>query len=266
MFNFWQLVRNENLKIYSRIQTWFMIGFIVILQIGLSALLKFIPSEFEPISWAAMFEQTYILFFFIAIFTVVVAANSVANEFSSGTIKLLLIRPWSRSKILLSKYVSILLFGLLLGAIMFVLTLGVNLLLFPFDNSNSVVHESFGSVRDMRPIEYILLYYGNKFIELVMLVTISFMMSAVFRSSVLAIVLSLLILTSGMGIARILFALGYEWVDYVLFLHMNFVPYLDGAPRKEEFTLPFSMAVYGVYYVIFIATTWFIFNKRDVSS
>ncbi|MFD2875395.1 ABC transporter permease [Paenibacillus rhizoplanae] len=40
------------------------------------------------------------------------AADSVAGEFTWGTIKLLLIRPWSRSKILLSKYISLVIFSL----------------------------------------------------------------------------------------------------------------------------------------------------------
>lgn len=266
MYNFLQLVRNENMKIYSRVQTWIMIGLIVLFQLGLSLLFLFASDQVEIDSWSAMYDETYIIFFFVALFTVVVASNSVANEFSSGTIKLLLIRPWSRSKILLSKYISILLFGLLLGVIMFVLTWGVNLLLFQLDNSQSIVEYKFGSTKDITPIQYMLLYYANKFIELVMLITISFMISAVFRSSMLAIIISLLILTSGVLISRALFAFGFEWVDYVLFLHMNFIRYLDENPLKEEFTLAYSVAVYGVYYVIFMATTWFVFNKRDVSN
>ncbi|MCS0542579.1 ABC transporter permease, partial [Aeromonas veronii] len=40
----------------------------------------------------------------ITLFTIVVGASSVASEFTWGTIKLLLIRPVSRAKILLSKY------------------------------------------------------------------------------------------------------------------------------------------------------------------
>ena len=51
----------------------------------------------------------------IAVFVIIVAAGMVSSEFSWGTIKLLLIRPISRSKILLSKYLTLLLFaGLLL--------------------------------------------------------------------------------------------------------------------------------------------------------
>lgn len=41
------------------------------------------------------------------IFTIILAADSIAGELSGGTFKLLLIRPASLSKILLSKYISV---------------------------------------------------------------------------------------------------------------------------------------------------------------
>ena len=54
---------------------------------------------------------------FILIFSVIVAGTIVSNEFQKGTIKLLLTRPYSRNKILLSKYIvsiiSILIFIIL---------------------------------------------------------------------------------------------------------------------------------------------------------
>lgn len=60
------------------------------------------------------------------------AGDSLAGEFSTGTIKLLLIRPASRLKILLSKYASMIMFGLLLLVILFVVSVSVNGLLYRF--------------------------------------------------------------------------------------------------------------------------------------
>src|SRR5690625_7731056 len=47
----------------------------------------------------------------VSLLTIIVAAGIVANEFRWGTIKLLLIRPISRTKILASKYIAVLLFA-----------------------------------------------------------------------------------------------------------------------------------------------------------
>ncbi|WP_412095571.1 ABC transporter permease, partial [Bacillus inaquosorum] len=59
------------------------------------------------------------------LFTIIIAAGIVANEFNWGTIKLLMIRPLNRFQILLSKYITVLLFGFLL---LFILFMGSTLL------------------------------------------------------------------------------------------------------------------------------------------
>ena len=63
------------------------------------------------------------LIILVTLFTVIIAGDMVAGEFTRGTIKLLLIRPASRSKILLSKYVTTLLFAATLLVILFITAL-----------------------------------------------------------------------------------------------------------------------------------------------
>src|SRR3954465_7589975 len=72
------------------------------------------------------------LMIMITIFTIIIVGDSVAGEFSSGTIKLLLIRPARRVKILVSKYISFLLFGMLLLLTLFVISVVINGILFGF--------------------------------------------------------------------------------------------------------------------------------------
>ena len=141
MFNFLQLVRNENMKIYFRIRTWVMFGILIILQLAISIIAKLV-TDTDPNNWTMMLNETGILLVIVTIFTVVASADSVAGEFTSGTIKLLLIRPWSRSKILLSKYISLLLLALFMAVVVFVLTLVVNILFFGYDSSPDVVSKS----------------------------------------------------------------------------------------------------------------------------
>src|SRR5699024_8841970 len=47
----------------------------------------------------------------VTLLTIIIAAGMIAHEFRWGTIKLLLIRPISRTRILFSKYVTVLTFG-----------------------------------------------------------------------------------------------------------------------------------------------------------
>lgn len=47
----------------------------------------------------------------VMIFAIVIAADKVAGEYTTGTMKLLLIRPHSRTKILFLKYIAVSLFA-----------------------------------------------------------------------------------------------------------------------------------------------------------
>src|SRR5699024_12079296 len=55
-------------------------------------------------AWKFVYENNMLLML-VSLFTIVIAAGIIAHEFRWGTIKLLLIRPISRSTILLSKYI-----------------------------------------------------------------------------------------------------------------------------------------------------------------
>jgi ABC-2 type transport system permease protein len=261
LFDFFQLVSNENMKIYRRMRTWIMLGILLLLGIAISVLTYVISSGDTPVPWEIMSIEAAILFSLVTIFTVVISADSVAGEFSSGTIKLLLIRPWSRSKILLSKYIALLLFALFFAAALFLVTFVVNLIVYGYDGSYS-----FPARPGLSPFVYMLAYYGNEFVSLLIVVTLSFMLSTVFRNGGLAIGLSLFILLGGGTFAGILSALDYEWVKYLIFVHMNLNMYLTKTPLIEGLTPGFSIAVLAVYYIIFVVLTWILFNKRDVAA
>src|SRR5690606_26357656 len=107
----------------------------------------------------------------ITLFTIIVGASSVASEFSWGTIKLLLIRPVSRTKILLSKYLSTIIFALVSLIILFVVSLLVGSIIFGFDGSQPHLVYRDGEVHEVNMILYVLGVFGLKSINLVMMST-----------------------------------------------------------------------------------------------
>ncbi|WP_441895000.1 ABC transporter permease [Paenibacillus sp. YAF4_2] len=77
----------------------------------------------------------------------IIAGDIIAAEFSTGTIKLLLIRPSSRIKILLSKYLAMLLFSMVLLLILFVISFLINGILFGFNDMDlPLLHFTGGQV------------------------------------------------------------------------------------------------------------------------
>ena len=78
---------------------------------------------------------------------------------------------------------------------------------------------------------YVFATYGLKLIELVMIVTLAFMISTVFRSASLAIGLSIFIMFAGQVITLLL--MRYTWGKYFLFANTDLTPYLKGQPLAE---------------------------------
>ncbi|MDB4866897.1 MAG: transporter permease [Cohnella sp.] len=252
------------MKIYRRLRTWIMLGIVVLIPLLFSTLAYFTSANHASSNWSVMTFESTITFILVTVFTVVISADSVAGEFTWGTVKLLLIRPWSRSSILLSKYLSLLLFGLFFSAVTFVVTFAVNVLFFGYNGSPS----DLGPLWTTDPWSYIALYYLYQFISLVMVVTFSFMLSSAFRSGGLSIGLSIFLLLSGSIISGILAVTDKPWVKYVLFPHLSLTSYLDGnSPIPgHPTTLGFSLSVLAVYFILFNLVSWTVFRKRDITA
>lgn len=203
----------------------------------------------------------------VTMLTVIVAADMIAAEFSWGTIKLLLIGPASRTKIMLSKYVSTMGFALLLLAILFAAAFLAGGVLQGFGGLSNprLAVGAEGIVQESSMIVNSLQQFGYAVVSLIMYVTLAFMISAAFRSSSMAIAFSLLFMLVGNTITAILS--GYEWVKFLLFANIDLSQYLPGAsPIRPEMTLGFSIAMLVAYYVVFQLVSWLLFTKRDVAA
>jgi ABC-2 type transport system permease protein len=200
----------------------------------------------------------------VTIFSVVVAAGIVSSEFSTGTIKMLLTRPVSRTKILLSKLLTVILFGLLLYAVCLAGSSLVALLLWGTDVSRELqmVDGVIKEIGVWEPIfEKFILSFGDFFMS----IFFAFMLGSIFRSSSLAIGLTLVI--SMMGALIITLMSKYSFAKYVWISHSDLTQHASGStPYLEGVTLPFSLTILAVYAILFILSSFIIFNKRDVTA
>ncbi|HEU4962245.1 MAG TPA: ABC transporter permease [Bacilli bacterium] len=200
------------------------------------------------------------------IFTVVASADSVAGEFSGGTIKLLLIRPYYRWQILLAKYASAVLFSLLLLLVTAVTAFICSGMLAGFQDMSIpyLYLTSNGAIQETNMVQHVVSTYGYQGVQMLMIVTMAFMISTVFRSSAVAIALSIGLMFIGTTVAP--FITSYRWAKYVLFENIDLTGYLVGAPPIEGMTLSFSIAVLAVYYTIFLVSTLLVFQRRDIAN
>lgn len=199
----------------------------------------------------------------ILLLTVIVSAGIVASEFSQGTIKMLLTRPVKRWKILMSKFITVNLFCLALLLINYLIFIAFSFILFKSSGGHYLIW-SGGQVVEQsiwaRGLYMLLLSFGSIFITS----TFAFTIGTVFRSSSMAIGLSIFIYFTGSTIVMLLSK--YEITKYILFTHMDLTQFESGYMIFEDITMPFSLAVLSIYLILFLAISYLTFSKRDIKA
>ncbi|MCQ6278213.1 ABC transporter permease [Bacillus sp. EB600] len=223
-----------------------------------------IPPEMSYHLWNLVNDTTQLINL-AGLFAIIIAAGIVASEFNWGTIKLLLIRPISRWKILLSKYITVLLFAIVMLAILFVYSTAIGYILFGGPDKTSIYLNYYnGTVSEQNMVIHLLINYGLNSINMIMLATMAFMISAVFRNSSLAVGLSIFLMFTGGQLTQLL-SLKFSWAKYTLFANTDLMQYFEGTPMVEGMTLPFSIIMLLLYFFIFQFLAFYVFKKRDIA-
>ncbi|MBS4198273.1 ABC transporter permease [Bacillus sp. FJAT-49732] len=203
---------------------------------------------------------------FVGLLVIIIASGIVAHEFSWGTIKILLIKPYKRWKILMAKYITTVLYLLTMLAILFATVSILGLIIFGKGTTDSV-HLAYvnGAVVEQNLLLYLIKTYILNSLSVFLLTTMAFMISAVFRNSGLAIGISIFLLLMGGTITNLL-AAKFDWAKYSLFANTNLMQYVDGVPLVDGMTLSFSILMIIIYFVIFHAMAFVFFTKRDIAN
>ncbi|GIN73374.1 hypothetical protein J14TS2_38490 [Bacillus sp. J14TS2] len=214
--------------------------------------------------WSALLQFSGLIEMVI-IFAVVIAADVVSREYTSGTIKLLLIRPHSRSKILFSKYISVALFALGMLALLFMTGYGVNAIFYGFGNLNTsdLFLNADGKVTEMNVPMQAIKMYSLSFLPILSYVTLSFAISTILRNSALAVGISLFIMIVGNSMIEA--TANLSWLKYLPFANSDISLYIFHLPARPEMTLGFSLSVLLIYILVLAALSWIIFKKRDTA-
>lgn len=213
--------------------------------------------------WSFAVDQVRNIVFAVSLISVIIAGEIVAAEFVSGTIKLLLTRSASRTKIYLSKYIAAILFGLLLSAAGILLSILLGGFIFGFGGlADSFLFVKDQAVRDAPLLQALLAGYVLNLPFLLIAITLAFMISAAFRSATFSIVISLLISVAGFVIAIAMD--GWAWTKYFVFSHTDLMPFLYGNPTVTGVTLSFSLAFIVLHLAMMHLVSYPMFVKRDV--
>jgi ABC-2 type transport system permease protein len=209
---------------------------------------------------------------FLPLMVMVIAADLVSSEASGGTIKLLLTRPIKRWRILLSKYIAMILsisFILLSVTLISYLISGAvfgyggwNLpLLTGFTINGEELNTS--NVHVLPQWQYLSMELGLAWFVSVIVGTLTFMLSVLMRSTAAVMGIMLATLISGAILSSMVSS--WESAKYLFMVNLRLTDYISGtAPPIDGMTLGFSMTVLAVWGLVGLVVSFVVFTKRDV--
>ncbi|MDM5299973.1 ABC transporter permease [Bacillus pumilus] len=221
-------------------------------------------NQFSENAWSYVKTNANLLQL-VGVFVIIIASTIVSAEYKHGTIKLLLIRPPSRLKILLSKYMTVQLYSLLLVVVLFLLSFILGAIFFGVNNDYVHLVYQNGEVIERSQFMNMIFYYLAHCAMFVVLGTLAFAISTVFRSEAMSIAISVLAYVAGSTITGILMYF-FDWAKYLLFANDPSQYFMDEVPFIEGMSLGFSLTVLVIYWAIFLAIALLVFQKREVKT
>ncbi|MBC1777506.1 ABC transporter permease [Listeria booriae] len=271
------LIANETRKISLRFSTWLYPIIIMVVILALAAIFRSVSPDIDNIQF--MLSINGISMFLVALFSIVIASSVVASEFSFGTIKLLLIRPYKRWEILLSKYIVVMLYAVILALFTLLITYLISGVLTSFGSLTQDVSDIIPTYSEngdilntgLTAINALSTQLGFFLVELIFSMSIAFMVSSLLRSQALAvgIGLFLLFINSIAGGITLMLAEKFEWFKYIFVTPLYYINMNSNGMGNMEINSGLStglaIGILAVYYVVFMALSFIFFQKRDVS-
>lgn len=236
----------------------------------------YIENNINPIDLnSASFTTRFIeltIFLFIPLLIIILTADIVSGEFTAGTIKLLLVRPVPRWKILLAKYLCVHVLLTVVLFFSFVLSFVISGFFFGFGGWSVPVATGFqvvagklvtAGVTNVPQWFYTLMAYGLAYYVAATVATVSFMISVLVRSTAASIGVILAALVSGSFMS----AFAEDWVlpRYLFTSNLRLIEYISGSLRPiEGMDLGFSLAVLGGWSIMALVVSFTYFTKREV--
>ncbi|RFU65346.1 ABC transporter permease [Peribacillus glennii] len=209
---------------------------------------------------------------FIPLLVMIIASDLVSSEHSLGSIKLLLTRPVKRWKILLSKYITLLLAISMIIAMVGLLSYILSGIVFGYKGMNAPIITGFtisegnldtSEVRLVEQWKFLLMDFGLVCFVAVVVGTLAFMLSVLIRSTAAGMGVMLAALISGAILSNMVSS--WESAKYLFMVNLKLTNYLNGvAPPIEGMTLFSSLSVLLFWWAAALVVSFVIFTKEDV--
>jgi len=207
---------------------------------------------------------------FIIITVVLIGGAIVSEEFNKGTIKLLLVRPYSRAKILLAKFIVVMLTIIFIMFAIGIMQFIVGGVFFGFDSLSIPAVEynhNTGSIVEMNLIQGILLNALGKLPIYILIGTLAFTVSTIFTNTAVAITISILGYMASQIINQLAFSFDIAWLKYFITPNWDLTQFFYGRlPNMQGTSLIFAITLCIIYFLIMIIPTFMTFKRKNIKN
>lgn len=212
----------------------------------------------------------------IIVFTMMMSAYLISSENDSGTIKLLLMRPYKRSKILLAKMLATLFFSLTFLLLAIIITAVGGVVSFGLPTMSTMLL-SFNSTKifTTTPLVAMLIYIASIILDIIFFLVLAYFVAIVFKSfagtvSVSFIsVLLIVILNISLSNSIVYKFIPFTNISLFRFFGRNtgvaqgFLNTLLSTPIQSNMTIWLSLIITTLFTTLLYIITMTIFKKRD---
>lgn len=237
---------------------------------------KNIPDLSDIADARSVLDKTYEIFIILSVIMVIVVAGGiVSSEYSKGTIRLLLIRPVSRYKILLAKFVAVLVVGFSIA----ILGIGISYvssgMVFGFETYKTPILEVVnGAIVQKSFMSTLLPKIVVSSSSLVFMSSLVFAMSTLSKNTSLSVAVSMIVYGCSAFATALLVSFKQSWIVYTL------IPYINASYFRLIPTVPEALENgFGIQMqytqgaiqlivasLIMLAITFITFTKKDVKN
>ena len=207
---------------------------------------------------------------FLIVVVVMIAGTIVSEEFNKGTIKLLLVKPYTRNKILMAKAITTLIMIIFVIIVTLLMEILIGGIIFGFDSlSEPAIAYNFNTntIQEMNIFANLGLQTLTQLPMIILLATLAFAISTIFSNSTLAITISLLGYMSSSIINQLAIGYDLQFLKYFVTMNWDLSMYLyGGLPYMEGMSMLLSILICVAYFLIMMIPTFIVFKKRNIKN
>ena len=222
-------------------------------------------------------KDIYFIITLVAIAMIFIVSPMLSSEYSKGTIRLLLIRPKKRYKVLFSKFAASFLIAVFLLAVCSVAYISLTIHLYGSADFNlPILSVDNGVIVSTTILKTVLPILLKSSVVILFVMTMSFAFSTIVKSTVLAVGVPFALVAFSSIITIILTQLKYYgFVSYSIFPYMNLANVINKSGTigsimemypKLHLNPEYGLILLGASSVIFLILTFWVFAKKDIKN